>query len=229
MVLIVAWMGGCDQPPKPYGFETRLSLPGPRTMVWAVAPAINLSGERPVDPLLQADIVYEQLQQVEGVTVIPVNRVVEIYTALKIDKVQSQEQASLVCDLLGCDGLIVPTVTAYDPYNPPKMGAAIQLFLKPGAYARPAEVDPRDLAREATPEPGTATDSPSGLVQAVGMFDAADGSVRDALMKYADGRNDPNGPFGAQEYLVDMDRYCGFVYHALIAEMLDSPVLRPRT
>jgi hypothetical protein len=223
---LIGGCGGDDH--KPYGVESRLSMPGDRQLIWAVAPTINLSGERPVDPLLQSDIVYSELQQVNGLTIIPVDRVTEIYLALKIDKVESQSQANLVCDLLGCDGLVVPTVTEYDPYNPPKLGAALQLFTKPADYARPADVDPRELARAATPPPDAPTDSPGGVVQSVGMFDAADGSVRQDLMMYAAGRNDPNGPLAANEYLLDMDRYCGFVYHTLIAEMLASPAFRAK-
>ncbi len=53
------------------------------------------------------------------------------------------------------------------------------------------------------------------------MFDAANGSVREALLLYAQGRNDPLGPMGEKEYLASMDRYCGFVYHTLIGDLLD--------
>jgi len=51
-------------------------------------------------------------------------------------------------------------------------------------------------------------------------------SIRAALLRYAQGRNDPMGPYSAKEYFVSMDRYCGFVYHVLIADLLDSPRLR---
>jgi len=54
------------------------------------------------------------------------------------------------------------------------------------------------------------------------MFDAANGSVREALLAYAKGRNDPAGPMGAKEYLVSMDRYCGFVYQSLTGDLLRS-------
>ena len=52
------------------------------------------------------------------------------------------------------------------------------------------------------------------------MYDAANGSVRDAVLDYAKGRNDPVGPLGSKEYFVNMDSYCGFVYHALIADLV---------
>jgi hypothetical protein len=58
------------------------------------------------------------------------------------------------------------------------------------------------------------------FVQAVGMFDAANGTTRDALLAYAAGRNDPLGPMGPREYLASMDRYCGFVYAQLTADLL---------
>ena len=159
-----------------------------------------------------------------GLAVVRVNRVVGGYAALGIDQVNSAEQAALVCDLLGCDALLVPTVTAYDPYNPPKLGASLHLFPKPGTYARPANVDPRELARPASPpaEQSLQSGAEVPFVQAVGMFDAANGSVREALFAYAAGRNDPAGPLAEKEYLVSMDRYCGFVYQSLTGDLLRS-------
>lgn len=215
---------GCEPPPKAYGSEAQLYAPGSRRLIWAVAPAVDLSGERQVDPLLQADLVYQQLQEVHGVTAIPVNRVVEVYASLRIDKVESQAQADLVCDLLGCDGLVVPTVTAYDPYDPPKFGASLQLFRKPAVYSRPEQVDPRELARAASPKADASVGSSASqsLVQVVGMYDAANGTTREAVFRYAQGRNDPVGPYGEKEYLVSMDRYCGFAYHELVADLLQA-------
>jgi hypothetical protein len=223
---------GCAQKAPPYGVERQAAYLSPmkKREVWAVAPAVNLSGYRDADPLLQADIVFQQLQQVRGLTVIPVNRVVEVYATLKIDKVQSGEQAALVCDLLGCDGLLVPTVTAYDPYDPPKLGASLQLLTRPMTFTRPVNVDPRELARLATPRAvdPTPTAPRMDMVQAVGMFDAANGSVREALAGYVAGRHDPIGPMGPREYLVSMDRYSGFVYHELIGEVLNRAAARRR-
>src|ERR1700679_126616 len=88
---------GCTktEKPKPYGVETQTFLPVRKRQVWAIAPAVNLSGELHADPILQADLVYGQLQQVKGVVVIPVNRVVEVYQALRIVQVQSEKQAAL--------------------------------------------------------------------------------------------------------------------------------------
>jgi len=75
LLAMLALLPACQMTPQ-YGTEDPLYLSARQRQVWAVAPAINLSGEREVDPLLQADLLYSQLQQVHGVTVIPVNRVV---------------------------------------------------------------------------------------------------------------------------------------------------------
>jgi hypothetical protein len=217
---------GCKNPP-PYGREEQLALKARSQPIWAVAPAVNLSGETAVDPLLQADIVYAQLQSVHDVTVVPVNRVIEVYAALHIDKVESEEQAAVVCEQLGCDALVIPTVTAYDPYNPPKFGAAIQLLSRPGSIHQP-NVDARELSRRATPGVDQALPPRPNFIQVVGMFDSANGSVRDAVWTYAKGRNDPTGPLGTKEYLVNMDRYCGFVYHSLIADLVKEVATREK-
>lgn len=211
----------CSEKPPVYGVERQLYLPGDRAQVWAVAPAVNLSGIGDVDPLLQADLIYQQVQTVNGVRAIPVNRVVDVYAAMQIGGIGSAEQASAVCELLAADALLVPTITAYDPYNPPKLGASLQLFWRSPDYRRPTGVEVRELSRMAAPAAGESLPAtPPDLFQVVGMYDAASGSVREKLALYADGRNDPVGPLGAREYLVSMDRYCGFVYHDLVEQLL---------
>lgn len=220
IVLACLVSSGCSDKPKPYGREESLVLPGAKTRVWAVAPVVNLSGQKGVDPLLQADLLYQQLQSVKGVTVIPVDRVAQVYAAMQIEQIQTPDQASAVMDVLACDGLLVATVTQYDPYNPPKFGGALQLFQKSGDYSRPPPPDPRELVRAGRPPPEQSLPPAPEFVQVVGMYDATNGTVRDALLQYAAGRHEPAGPLGAKEYLVVMDRYTGFAYHSLLEDLL---------
>lgn len=221
-LLFATAFAGCGPESKPYGTEAQVFLPGKQRQVWAVAPAVNLSGQQ-VDPLIQADDLFQQLQQVHGLTVIPVNRTAEVFAALHLSKIESPEQAALVCEQLGCDALVVPTVTIYDPYDPPKLGAALNLFRKDKTTA-PPNVDVHELSREATPPPTAVLPAPqqAAFKQTVGMFDATNGTVREKLNSYADGRHDPVGPLGTREYLLNMDRYSGFVYHELIGDLLRS-------
>ncbi len=225
ILLIVAaclYAGGCaSERPKPYGREESLQLPAGLRRTWAVAPVINLSGQPGVDALLQADILYQQLQTVDGLTVIPVDRVAQAYASLHIEQVQSPEQALAIADFLGCQGLIVATITQYDPYNPPKFGGSLQLFEREGGVNRPPPPDPRDLMRQGAPtEVAAMPQQQQDFLQVVGMFDASSGSVRDALFTYAEGRHEPAGPLGAKEYLLSMDRYSGFAYRSLLEQLL---------
>ena len=222
--LLAALFAGCAS--HPYGEEHQLTVDNGSHPIWAIAPAINLSGEHGVDTLLQSDLVFQQLQAVNNLTVIPVDRVVEVYAALKITKVESEEQAAVVCQQLGCDALVIPTITAYDPYNPPKVGAALQL-LGQSKGIQVNNIDARELSRRATPDETQALPAQPGFIQVVGMYDATNGSVRDAVLRYAAGRNDPCGPLASKEYFVSMDRYCGFVYHTLIAQMISRVTAQP--
>ncbi len=219
-------LAGCSHE-KPYGVEARLRLPaGSGREVWAVAPAIDLSGENLIDPLLQGDSLFRELQTVLGLTALPVNRAAQVYAALGIRQVQSQADADLVLSNLGATGLVVPTITLYDPYDPPKVGATLTLFRRSAKLQPPARSDatPREQARDALPPPGSTlpVNFAPGTVQATGVFDAANGSVRVALAEYADGRYDPRGPAAEREYLLDVDRYTGWVYYELLHDLVKN-------
>ena len=183
-----------------------------------------------IDALLQADLLFQQLQQVRGLTVVPVNRVAEVFQALRIDKVQSEQQAAKVCELLGVDALVVPTVTIYDAYDPPKFGGALQVFASKGGFATgPQQVDPRALAAQESASGAADQTLPrqNSFLQVADMYDGANGSVRQKLTDYAAGRFDPKGPLRAKEYLVSMDRFAGFAYHDLIVTLLARPQMNP--
>src|SRR3954467_10435767 len=94
-VLIMSSIGlwaasGCSEQTPPYGTERQLNLPATHRQAWAVAPVLDLSGQQ-VDPILQADLVHQQLQTVHGITAIPVNRVVEVFVGLGIEKIQTEQ------------------------------------------------------------------------------------------------------------------------------------------
>src|SRR5438477_814095 len=168
---ILLTLSACSSKPPEYGTEPAIFLSGAARQTWAVAPAVNLSGVTQVDPILQADLLFGQLQQTAGLNVIPVNRVVEVLAALRIEQIQSEEQAAIICNMLGCDAVCVPTITAYDPYDPPKMGASLHLFRRTNVLN--VGVDPRELVRRSSPKPNDSTPARSNFVQVVGMFDAA--------------------------------------------------------
>lgn len=229
IVLLMITVAGCAPKKKPevYGREAPLYMNSNHPRIWGIGPAVNLSGQEGVDPLLQADMVYQQLQPVQGITVVPVDRVVAVYQSLRIAQVQSEDQARAVCQALGLDGLLVATVTAYDPYNPPKFAVALQLF-EPSKSAAAAPVNVRELAQQAAPSNNADEPHKVNFLQVVGSYDCANGSVRQKLEGYAKGRFDPNSPLGGAEYYLNMDRYCGFVYHDLLRQLFQQPQLNAK-
>jgi hypothetical protein len=217
---VVSLLAGCDSgKPKPYQVENRLELSLERPMVWAVAPAVDLSGQKGVDPLLQADLLYQQLQEVKGLTIVPVNRTAQAMWQLGLDSLGSERDVAAVCRNLDCDGLVIPTVTAYDPFAPPKFGGSLQLFVMrvPRAATQPTT---QPTTQSATQPARVVRPAGPYMVQSVGMFDAANGSVHERLMAFAQGRVDPNGPLPEKMHVVVMDRFVGFAWHELTAELL---------
>ena len=145
-------------PPTEYAIQT----PYPAIETFAIAPAINLSGSRDFDVLVVSDLLYEELQQVSGLNVLPVNKTIIAMQRLGIRSIENPQDAQHLAQLLGADGLIIPAVTAYDPYNPPKVGMILQLYTPPGSALTPvpeetrpvvlANVDKPTIAADATPK-----------------------------------------------------------------------------
>ncbi|MCH8146794.1 MAG: hypothetical protein IH987_02235 [Planctomycetes bacterium] len=120
---------------------------GPMTV--AVAPALNLSGAADFDPDRFADLMASELSYVEGVTVVPVSRVLAMLTAQGHVTVTSPEHAWELVKQLGSDAILVFAVTEYDPYDPPSIGISAQLYgRRPGTGG--GSVDPVALSRQAS-------------------------------------------------------------------------------
>lgn len=213
--LVLVMGAGCASKPPKWGHEDQLSLPPGKQQVWAVAPVLDLSGQG-VDPILQADLVFEQVQQVKGLVVVPVNRVVEAMVQLGLTRISTPDEAAMVRHAVGADALVLVSITIYDPYNPPKVGASMQIF---GGLPRGEGVDVMKLTRQASSDAVGVNMSPQ-IWQVAQLFDAANGTTRSQLRRYAAGRYDPTGPMQWREYLLSMDRYNGFVYHELTSKLL---------
>ena len=90
-------------------------------MTIAVAPALNLSGAADFDPSRFADLMASELSYADGISVIPVSRVLGVLAAQELEKVESQAHAHELVRLLGADAILVFAVTEYDPYDPPSI------------------------------------------------------------------------------------------------------------
>ena len=192
------------------------------SMTIAVAPALNLSGSADFDPDRFADLMASELSYAEGISVIPVSRVLVVLSAQGRDGVESPVHAHELTGLLGADAILVFAVTEYDPYAPPNIGISAQLFgTRPGS--RNGEVDPAALSRQATL---TASGSQAArkrlLGQTQGVFDAShDAVVRDVEM-FARSRGGDASPYGWRKYVVSQQHFIRYCCYATIRALLDE-------
>jgi hypothetical protein len=160
---------------------------------------------------------------------VPVNRVIMAMRRLGMQDVASAADARTLMNMLGVDGLIIGTVTSYDPYPPPKFGAAIQLFSGP----RPGVVstlDPIEVTRSRTEVVAMSQmNNTQAAGQASGVFDSQNQQVLLWLDEYAAGRTEPASAYGNRIYLMNMELYTQFAAYRLLHDLLrhetaDQPV-----
>jgi hypothetical protein len=195
--------------------------PYPGSQLWAVVPFYNESGVSIVDTARLADLFTEELQQVHGIDTVPVNRVIQAMRQLNMPAIATGGEAMALIDALNVDGLLVGTVTAYDPYNPPTFGLAVQLF-RP-QLVEESQVDPHHLSRQPHGELQLgAMQEVRPTAQAAGIFDARSENTRVWIDQYAIGRTPKDSAYGAEMYLVRMELYTKFVSYRLIGELLHA-------
>lgn len=212
-------MGSCHH-------SETVNVPYARSQLWAVAPPINESGVSIVQTDRVADLLTEEVQRVPGINAIPVNRVIAAMNQLNITAVHSVGDARALMGLLGLDGILVGTVTAYDPYRPPKLGMALELHVFT-PHRRRYWGDPNDLVRSPTGEPSAnANITPNPVAQVAGIFDAEHTETQQLLESYANHHPIPENAYGDDIYLVRMDLYTQFVCHQLINELLRTEQAR---
>ena len=207
---------GCDEmfeekKPKPTPVEYTLMSPYKGVHNLAVAPAINLSGNREFDVLTVSDALFEELQQVGGFNVLPLEKTLAAMRRLDMRAIDSPLMAQKLAEFLEVDTLVIPSVTAYDPYNPPKMGMILQLYT------------PRRLA------PGSESVVVSDhqpVAQVAAVFNASNQTVLRELRDFAQGRTQNDSALQDERFLMDMDAYTRFVCHAMVRRMIEVERVR---
>lgn len=199
-------------------------------VVWAVAPPRNESGVSVVDPLAVADELASAVGEVRGLAAVPVNRTLAAMRTLGIDGVASGADARRLALTLGVDGVLVGTVTAWDPYDPPRLGLSLALYARPGSDRiadASAEIDPRALTAAAT-EPrlpaGRPAEAPLSAVSE--HLDARNHEVLMDLRAFAEGRHDPDSALGWRGYTASMTLFTRYASHRLVGALLDLERLR---
>jgi hypothetical protein len=186
-------------------------------VLFAVAPPANESGVSGVDVLTVGDQLVAAISEAHGLAAVPMNRTLAAMTAKGIPAIRTPRDARVLADALGVDGVVVPSITAYDPYDPPKLGLAIGLFMRDTDTA--SNLDPKALQsaytdQTAAPRPTSFADRPASTV--VDHLDGSNQQVLIDLKDYAKGRHDPNSALTWRRYTASMDLYTQFAaYHAM--------------
>lgn len=199
-----------------------IANPAQGSMTIAVAPALNLSGSADFDANRFADLMASELSFADGVSVIPVSRVLGVLATQGRHRVQSPTHALEIAGLLGADAILVFAVTEYDPYEPPSIGISAELY---GArpWMRRGAPDPQALSRQArlssdqTPSPGRRL-----LAQSQRVFNASHQSVVADIRRFAQLRGGDGSPYGWRKFTVSQQHFIRYCCHASIRALLGA-------
>lgn len=201
--------------------------PYPTRRVWAVAPLRNESGSSRANGLVIADHLARRLERIRNIDVLPVNRTLAAMQALEYPELTSPQEALKLLSTLGVDALVVGTITAYDPYDPPKLGITVELFVDE-RLDLPDVLDVRRLTRAATSD--TVRLAPTRLRQPVttvsAVYDASDPDVDASLREYAGKRGRDPGHDPWYLYRISMDLYTDFVSDSVSRRLLSEETHR---
>ncbi len=232
-VLLVTVFAGCSGSKEQLVPPQSLTAPYDTSrgeVLWAVVPLRNESGTTLIEIGEVSDKVVQAAAQVRGVRVLPLNRTIAAMRALKLMELASPADAKRLATELGVDGLIVGSITAWDPYDPPKLGLALALYTRPGSMDRPSgdTLDTRRLESRPTDYqyfPQTMPDSiPASVVSE--FLDGKNQQVQMDVKAYATGRHDPASALAWHRYLVSMDLYSEFAAWHTVGRLVDHEWIR---
>ena len=213
------------------GCSSRGQLTRPQTLtarhtaVYAVGPMFNESGTTiSADDLASvSDKLVASMNAVGGWSAVPFNRTLQAMKQLGLTSIQTDEEARTLCAVIGVDGILVGTVTAWNPYDPPRFGA--NLLLVPASPVRAVELDPSVLyGRTGDQERiGAALPASSSEPLAITLdLDAVNHTTRGKLRRYARSRLDVTGGFDPPEryYLMIYDRWLEFAAEMAVRDLV---------
>jgi hypothetical protein len=213
---------------QPGGEKLFNSLNGIQTVV--VAPMMNLCTSSDVDMLEVTNAFASELQQVEGLNVVPLGRVYQYLSANRMATVGSPEEARALAQVFKAQATIVGAVTEYDPYNPPRMGLAVQVYTVgqvPPAVGS-SGFDPVEASRSAVPFPVTeeAANRPRDYINHI--FSGRNKEVEDLARLYAARRKSDGTPYGWRRFLVDQREFQRLCSYGIIREMIGESGRMPQ-
>ncbi len=211
---------------KPLAMPTVLKAPYETERVWAVVPFANESGVSLVDPMVVADRFVGEIEAVDGLRCLPLNRTLAAMRSLGLTSVRDIQQAYTLMRTLQADGLLLGTITDWDPYKPLRFGAAVEVVSAGGG----TQNRPLDLS-ELTMPTAESTGSGGGgsraeISQASRIFDARNHETLADLERYSAGRSNPESGMGVRAYEVRIDLFSRFGAYMLTRDLLEQEAAR---
>lgn len=196
-------------------------------VVWAVVPVNNESGTSAVDELALTDKLVQSLREVRGITSVSTNRTITAIEALELDTVRTPGEALALAEVLGVDAVVLPTLTSWDPYDPPRVGLDVDVYARSRSMGTPEDpTDPFTLARAASDRSGDSWDATRPIAAISIELDGSNGAVRAAVRAFAEGRADPTSATGWLGYIRSMDRFETFAAFQSVQALLQAEAVR---
>ncbi len=214
--LLPAMASGCSFGER----RTNISPAFLRPMTVAVAPVLNFSGELQFDASKAADLLASELTFVDGVTVLPVNRVIATLAAQGRTQIESPEHALETAEMVGADAIIVAGITEYDAYTP-SVGLVLQMYTLNGAA--PAGFDAVEASRMPSPVASARYHDPHVPTSQTQMvLNGNHKDVRERVMEYAKPRENADIHLGWEQYLKVQTLYLRFCWHEAIDRLMNQ-------
>jgi hypothetical protein len=195
--------------------------------LWAIVPPVNESGTSVMDPLEVGDAIVGAVSEIRGVSALPLNRTIQAMRALNLDQITSPRQVEQLAKAMGVDGIIVPSVSAWDPYDPPVIGLSLALYAKDGSKGA-AGLDPKALSIAPTDAAflsnSNFADRP--VIARIEHLDARNHQVKMWVREYAQGRSDAGSALNWRIYFASMDLYTEFAAYHLVRQIIQDEWIR---
>ncbi|MDZ4831521.1 MAG: hypothetical protein SGJ09_15140 [Phycisphaerae bacterium] len=188
-------------------------------------PFANESGVSAVDAMALADQFAIEIDAVERMNCVPVNRAIAAMRAAGINSINSESDARTVLAILQVDAVLLGTVTAYDSYRPLQLGVAVRVISVERSDSATADATALTMAT-GEPRNQTTPGSPPPSLQVSRVYDANNHGTLSSVKAYAAGREDPKSGLRGTAYLVSMERYSRFVAYDVVRSLLAEEAAR---
>jgi hypothetical protein len=222
LFVLVPALTGCTSAPQ---MPTVLRAPYDSERVWAVVPFANESGVSAVDGNMVADRFVAEVEQVDGVRCLPLNRTLAVMQQLGMTKISDIRQLYTLMRALQVDGILIGTVTDWDPYKPLRFGAAVEVI----SAASDSAAKPLDLKDVTMPTTDSRVDVDGAMVaisQASRLFDARNNETLADLDQYGSGRADASSALGSRVYEQRIELFVRFGAYILVRDLLEQEAAR---